>query len=164
MDPATISAFAAAAAAVFAGAVAGVQLYVGNRQSEAAMKAAEASTKAAEAAVKSAGTAGLHRVAGFRQAWIDKVIDTLCEYHSIIMTTRGPPTPEIARAREALRTKLEILLNPDEVETVALLDELDRVENQARTWSGSLPDDARMIAIARRLLKAEWIRIKTELN
>jgi hypothetical protein len=42
MDVTTISALAATSAAVGAFSVAGVQLYVGHRQSEAALKAANA--------------------------------------------------------------------------------------------------------------------------
>jgi len=56
MDVATISALAAAAAAVGAFSVAGVQLYVGHRQSEAALKAANA-------ALMNALSAGRHTVA-----------------------------------------------------------------------------------------------------
>jgi hypothetical protein len=56
MDVATISALAATAAAIGAFSVAGVQLYVGHRQSEAALKAADA-------ALMNAQSAGRHRVA-----------------------------------------------------------------------------------------------------
>lgn len=61
MDVATISALAATAAAVGALSVAGVQLYVGHRQSEAALKAADA-------ALMNAQSAGRHTVAEFRQS------------------------------------------------------------------------------------------------
>jgi hypothetical protein len=70
MDVATISALAATAAAIGAFSVAGVQLYVGHRQSEAALKAADA-------ALMNAQSAGRHTVAEFRQSWMDKVIDAL---------------------------------------------------------------------------------------
>jgi D-serine deaminase-like pyridoxal phosphate-dependent protein len=50
MDVATISALAAAAAAIGAFSVAGVQLYVGHRQSEAALKAADAALMNAQSA------------------------------------------------------------------------------------------------------------------
>jgi type II secretory pathway pseudopilin PulG len=79
MDVATISALAAAAAAVGAFSVAGVQLYVGHRQSEAALKAANA-------ALMNAQSAGRHTVAEFRQSWTDKVIDALSDYHAILMS------------------------------------------------------------------------------
>jgi hypothetical protein len=156
MDAPTISAFAAAAAAFFAAVVAGVQFYVGDKQSRAAMKSAEA-------AILTATSAGRHTVASFRQAWIDKVIDTLCEYHSIIMTHQVPVSVADRRALEALRTKLEILLNPDEKETVALLAEIDLLQEVSKMPFGAV-DDTTVIAMARRLLKAEWVRIKTELK
>ena len=50
MDVATISALAATAAAIGAFSVAGVQLYVGHRQSEAALKAADAALMNAQSA------------------------------------------------------------------------------------------------------------------
>jgi microcompartment protein CcmL/EutN len=58
MDVTTISALAAAGAAVGAFSVAGVQLYVGHRQPEAALKAANA-------ALMNAQSAGRHTVAVF---------------------------------------------------------------------------------------------------
>jgi len=79
MDVATISALAATAAAIGAFSVAGVQLYVGHRQSEAALKAADA-------ALMNAQSAGRHTVAEFRQSWMDKVIDALSDYHAILMS------------------------------------------------------------------------------
>ena len=82
MDVATISALAATAAAIGAFSVAGVQLYVGHRQSEAALKAADA-------ALMNAQSAGRHTVAEFRQSWMDKVIDALSDYHAILMSIGG---------------------------------------------------------------------------
>jgi hypothetical protein len=158
MDAPTISAFAAAGAATVAATVAGIQFYVGRRQ-------AEASLTSANAALMNAQNAGQHRIAQFRQEWIDKVIDTLCEHHSILMSCDRdhPLSRDDEKKMSALRTKLEILLNPDENETIALLNLIDEI---ARTTDRAERDkkDSEMILVARRLLKSEWVRIKDELT
>jgi len=158
MDAPTISAFAAAAAAAGAFTVAGIQLYVGHRQSNAALTAAKA-------ALLNAQNAGRHTVAEFRQKWIDKVIDALSDYHAILMTmTDGHPlSPDDNRKLAALRTRLEILLNPEEADTVALLKLADAVR-QSESEAERDANARDMVQLARKLLKAEWVRIKTELQ
>jgi len=157
MDAPTISAFAAAGAALVAATVAGIQFYIGRKQGEAALTSARA-------ALMNARTAGRHTVAEFRQKWIDKVIETLCEHHSIVMTipTGQTPSPTEARILSASRTKIEILLNPEESDTVTLLAEMDAVlaSNTAHARDAKSAD---MLTVARRLLKREWVRIKNEL-
>lgn len=157
MDAPTISAFAAAGAALAAASVAVIQFYVGHRQSKAAMRSADA-------ALMNAQNAGRHTVAEFRQKWIDKVIDALCEHHAILMaTTDARLAAQDDRKRAALRTKLEILLNPDEATTVALLKLMDDIPQSAS--AGERDAKAReMVQVARKLLKTEWVRIKAELQ
>ena len=112
-----------------------------------------------------AQNAGHHTVAEFRQKWIDRVIDTLCEHHSIIMAQApdSTPTSDDLRALSASRTKLEILLNPEEPDTGALLSKMDAILAQR---SAEMRDKqaAAMLVVARRLLKREWVRIKDELT
>ena len=155
---ATLSAYAAYAAATAAILVAAIQAYVGNRQSQAALISARA-------ALMNAESAGRHTTAAFRQEWINKVIDALCDYHSIVMTKASGSAAALADERklEALRTKLEILLNPSETETVALIAELDKLVRNSAEGTGT-PQDAEMIRVARELLKKEWVRIKDELK
>jgi hypothetical protein len=157
MDAPTISAFAAAGAATVAATVAGIQLYVGRKQAEAAVISAKA-------ALMNAQNTGRHTVAEFRQKWIDKVIDTLCEHHSVVLAIpAGQVTPPAeARTLTASRTKLEILLNPEEADTVALLTKMDAVVASATAEARS-EKFADMLLVARRLLKREWVRIKDEL-
>lgn len=158
MDAATLSAIAAFAAASVAGTVAGIQFYIGRKQVDAALTSARA-------ALMNAQNAGRHTVAEFRQKWIDKVIDTLCEHHSIVMARRPEETPSAddLRALSASRTKLEILLNPEEADTVALLAKMDDVL-RSTTAPARDKEAAHMLSIARRLLKREWVRIKGELK
>jgi hypothetical protein len=157
MDVATISALAAAAAAVGAFSVAGVQLYVGHRQSGAALKAATA-------ALMNAQSAGRHTVAEFRQSWTDKVIDALSDYHAILISIDDAHlSPDDRRTLTALWTRLELLLNPDQADAASLL----RLADAARLSKTAAERDANardMVQLARSLLKAEWLTIQVELQ
>jgi|SRR5579871_3243429 len=141
-----------------AASVAGIQLYVGRRQSEAALISAKAT-------LMSAGSAGHHTIAEFRQRWIDRVIETLCEHHSIVMSRPAGTalSADETRILSASRTKLEILLNPGEPDTVAVLAKIDQLM-ESRTPEQRAEESAEMLKVARRLLKREWERIKDELE
>jgi len=157
MDGGTIAAYAAWAAALIALAGAGSQFFIGRKQADAAL----ISAKAAHA---TALDAGRHTVAEFRQAWIFNVIDTLCELNAIIATTQdGSRSSEDEKKLASLRTRLEILLNPDESPNVALVAKIDAISGAAND------EDKRQkaneaIQAARKILKTEWDRVKTELN
>jgi hypothetical protein len=158
LEPPVLSAIAAWAAAAVAATVAAIQFFIGRKQAEAALMSAKA-------ALTNAQNAGRHTVAEFRQSWIDKVIETLCDHHSIVMSRpagQPPPVDEI-RTLQASRTKLAILLNPEESDTVALLNVLDEI---AATGTAGDRDakSSEMLTVARRLLKREWVRIKDELK
>jgi hypothetical protein len=83
VDAGTLSAVAAAAAAVIAGTVAAIQLCIGHRETKSSLISANA-------AMMSAESAGRHTVAAFRQKWIETVRDTLSEYHAILMSSPSP--------------------------------------------------------------------------
>jgi hypothetical protein len=157
-DAPTISAVAAWAAAGIAGTVAGIQFFIGRKQAQAALTSANA-------ALMSAKNAGRYKIAEFRQAWINKVIDTLCEQNAFILARSDAPseaiTPEEATAVFASRTRLEILLNPEEADTVALLAALEKFYDSR--FERHLVR-VEFMTIGRRLLKREWVRIKDELS
>jgi hypothetical protein len=157
-DASTLSAIAASAAALVAATVAGIQLYIGRKQADAALTSAKA-------ALMNAQNAGRHTIAEFRQKWIDNVIDTLCAQHAIAMTYPAGQSLSSAEARtlSASRTKLEILLNPEEADTVALLEKMDAIVASV-TAEARNEKSAEMLIVARRLLKREWVRIKGELG
>jgi 23S rRNA G2445 N2-methylase RlmL len=157
-DAPTLTALAASAAALVAATVAGIQFYVGRKQADAALTSARA-------ALMNAQNAGRHTIAEFRQKWIDNVIETLCAQHAIIMNVpAGAPLPmSEARALYTARTKLTILLNPEEADTVALLEKMDAIFASPTTDARS-EQSAAMLVVARRLLKREWVRIKGELS
>jgi len=157
MDAPTISAFAAAAAAFAAATVAGVQFYIGYRQSRAALIAAKAAMMTAE-------SEGRHTIAAFRQKWIEAVRDTLSEYHSILMSTPDGHmmSPEDQKRLAALRTKLQLLLNPGEKESselLRLIDEMRDLDSRKRRER-----DGELSHLAQGILKTEWVRIKDELK
>jgi hypothetical protein len=154
MDAPTISAIAAGIAATVAATVAAIQFYIGQRQAEAALISAKA-------ALMNAQNAGVHTVAEFRQNWIDKVTDALCEHQSILITRDAEFSPEVTRRLIASRARIEILLNPDEPDTVELLNRLDELGESDVIGT---KDAADALMVARRLLKREWARIKEELG
>jgi hypothetical protein len=157
MDASTLSAFAAAAAAVFAGLASWVQFYVGREQSKAALVAANAAMLAAK-------SAGHHAIAASRQAWINTVIETLSEYHALLMMAAdgGALSPDDRKKMATARTKLEILLNPEEETTVDLLRAADEIL-QVGTRTEREAKSPKLVKRARKLLKAEWVRIKDDL-
>jgi hypothetical protein len=124
---------------------------------------AEAVLTSSMAALINAQSAGRHTVAEFRQKWIDKVIDTLCELYSITATPGDHASGEQARAIVAARTKLGILLNPDEADTIELFENIDAIISED-VGTKANTKSVLMLAVARRLLKREWVRIKEELK
>jgi hypothetical protein len=156
MDAASVSAYAAGAAAIAAAAVAAIQLFVGYRLSKAALQSAQAAQMNAE-------SAGRHTQAEFRQAWIYKVMDAITEHNAIVATHSVASDPADRRKLASVRSRLQILLNPNEEDHVALLAELEKLANGSQESSGSL-DDEEMLSKARLVLKREWDRIKNELG
>ncbi|MBZ9998522.1 MULTISPECIES: hypothetical protein [unclassified Mesorhizobium] len=158
MLPETLSALAAWGAASVAAVVAGIQFFIGQKQAAAALTAANA-------ALMNAKNAGRHGIARFRQEWIDKVVDALCEHHSILMTTANGEGRSAGDERRlaALATKIELLLNPDEPDTAALLKAMEDIWRSPDEKSRA-SNDQKMVVIARRLLKSEWVRLKDELG
>jgi hypothetical protein len=157
MEPATLSALAAWAAAAVAGTGASFQFFIGRKQANAALVSANA-------ALKNSENVGRHKVAEFRQAWINNVIDTLSEHHSIISTIPAGQSANSGDERKlaGLKAKLAILLNPDEADTVALLNAMEKVD-ASKTDQEFAANEAQMLTVARRLLKTEWVRLKGEL-
>jgi hypothetical protein len=72
-------------------------------------------------------------------------------------------SPDDHRKLTALWTRLELLLNPDESDAVALL-KLADAARQSETAAVRGSDARQMVQLARNLVKAEWIRIQTELQ
>jgi len=129
------------------------------------MQQSAAATTAANAAMMTAKNSGQHTVAQFHQAWIYKVIDTIRDNHTILMNKPAGQrsTADESKALTASRTQLEILLNPDEPDTIALLTKIDEIDKSA-TNDERNAKSGEMLSVARTLLKREWTRIKNELT
>jgi hypothetical protein len=162
METAAISAFAAAAAALIAASVAGIQLYLGLRQSKVALIAAEAARKSAE-------STGRRRIAEFRQKWIDDVRDTLSEYQSLLILAALPRNSQEGTLTwdnnirlHTLRLKLEMLLNPAEKATSELFNAIGGVM-MTHGVPGKVDKSALVADAAQKILKAEWRRLQDEL-
>ncbi|MGA7713230.1 MAG: hypothetical protein WCA81_15095 [Rhizomicrobium sp.] len=159
IDAQTISALAATAAAVAAGTVAGIQFYVGYRQSKAALISAQA-------AMMSAKSAGLHTIAEFRQEWIYKLTDTICDLNAILVTRWDredvEKTSKDRMTYVSLQTRLELLLNVKEPDAIALIEAVRDVL-QSRDDLDKIHRQAVVTEIANRVLKTEWTRLKAEL-
>jgi hypothetical protein len=170
LGPSALSAIAATVAALVAAAVGGIQLYVGRRQSQAALLSAQAAMRTAE-------SAGRRRIAEFRQAWIERVRDLLSELAAIQFElgmktdnlTEAKATELFFRSRE-LTTKLELLLNPNEPlarELVSAVRLFINPENQKKGGVINtlllMASEARLVEIAQPFLKVEWDRLKNEL-
>ena len=157
MDVTTISALAAAGAAVGAFSVAGVQLYVGHRQSEAALKAAKRcpdERAKCRAAYGGSVSAELDRQSHRRAQRLPRNPD-VGDRHSL--------SPDDHRKLTALWTRLELLLNPNEADAVSLL-KLADAARQSETAAERDSNARNMVQLARNLVKTEWIRIQIELQ
>jgi hypothetical protein len=155
-DAGAVSAIAAWAAAGVALTGATFQFFIGRKQARAALISAQA-------ALMNSKNSGRHKIAEFRQAWIYKVTDALSAYHSILMASDRIESLEDKRKLAALRTELEIYLNPNEEDTFKFLSLMDAIATSETVGERQLRADE-MIQAARVLLKKEWTRLKGELG
>jgi hypothetical protein len=158
MDAPTVSAFAAAGAAIIAATVAGIQFFIGRKQAEAAL----VSAKAAE---KTAKSAGRHRITEFRQAWSNTIIEVLSEYIATVMMLPEDQMKQPGNMKKIgiLGTKLGLLLNPDEADSKILLELTGSIFSNTNELERHEKADA-LMKIAQKILKAEWVRIERELK
>jgi hypothetical protein len=105
--PAVAAIFAAILA--FVSGVAGpyVQYRIGKRQAAAAQRAADA-------AMLTAQNAGTREIATMRLAWMDKLRDTVAQFHSILMIREDVDQAKSAEELSLLGTQLDLLLNRED--------------------------------------------------
>jgi hypothetical protein len=170
-----IAAWIAAAAAVVAGVIGPfVSLHMLKRQNDAAAAVARMQSDAALAVARMQINASL--VSTSRQAWIDKLRDSIAEFQSLLWVLREPQgVLQTDREREQvqqrrqqalfLRSRIALLVNPAEADHKQLLGLLD----QAFSISLAAGEDARkelgrtqhnITEVAQGLLKREWVRVK----
>jgi hypothetical protein len=117
----------------------------------------------AEAARTTARKTGERAIAAFRRQWIDTLRKTLSEYHSILMTAKPPLPAKDDRKVSELGTQIELMLNPLEDASQELEEIMDKIYN-AKSLDERIALDPQFVAAARRVLKDEWKRVKTELE
>lgn len=154
LAPVTLSAYAAAVAAAAAATVALLQFFIGLRQSGAAIRSANAAIWAVQ-------SAGRRAIAEFRQEWINNVIEALSEQLAIL--TKPPPISADDQHRvSVLGIKIGLLLNPAEEDTRLLTEAIDGLVVAPPAEAPTRMDE--VAVIARRLLKREWDRLKSEMQ
>src|SRR4029079_14984747 len=121
-NPAAAAAVVAALIALAGSIIAPtVQLLIGSWQTTAAQTAARA-------ALLSAESAGIREIARMRLSWLEKLRDTLSEFHSILMS-EDPENYTRATNQKLtqLGTQLDLLLNQDDRLQKQLWDITDRI-------------------------------------
>lgn len=163
----TLPVLAAISSAVLAlvSAIAGplVQLIVGRRQTAAAQSSADASMHSAKAAMAMVSHTGLQTIALFREKWIISLRDTLSDYHAILMSEEYPYSLEVRRKISELGTRIDLLLDPSDTlsnELIAVSDRILDLEN----IDDRMNLDRDLVEAARKVLKAEWHRLREELR
>lgn len=166
------SAWIAAGAAV-AAAVTGpfVSLYIGIRQSRTALGVARQQSRTALRVAQRQISATV--ISSNRQAWIDKLRDSIAEFQAVLYNLgfggtnvyeRGSDDQRLERAIQ-LRSNVALLIHPEEPDHRPLLVHMD----QALSVAYAAGEDAqREMAVtqheitttAQRLLKREWERVK----
>ena len=139
-----------------------VQWRVGRRQ-------AAASQTAADASMLTAKTAGAREIAKLRMAWMDKLRDTLSEYHAILMSLKDETleTEWLGDSENQklsqLGTQLDLLLNQNDTKQKQLWDIADRIYHlKTKTERHALDND--LVAAGREVLKGEWEKVKREMR
>lgn len=147
---------------------------VARLSAQAAGQSSSASMVNAGAAARSTENTGIHAVARLRQEWINDVRSSVARAHALLVNWRPAPrgaSPETqaehhARVIEASQvvTHIELLLNPLEVPSqelltaVRALEDADAVTNRRKDLGRAL------VAATQEVLKAEWNRVKGELE
>lgn len=156
-SPAAVAAIIAAVLAFLSGVLGPlVQLSIGRRQARSAQQAADAAMLTAE-------NAGSREIARMRLAWMDKLRDSLSEYHAILMSMEDSDYNKMAQQLSHLGTQLDLLLNQSDKAQKALWDVAERIYN-ANTREERQSLDKELIEAGRAVFKAEWEKIKAEMR
>jgi hypothetical protein len=163
-SPAALVAVLAAMLAFLSGVLGPlVQGYVGRKQ-------AAASQRSADAAMLSARTAGAREIAKLRMAWMETLRNKLSEYHSILMNLEDEDrTPDAEtktqedRKLSELGTHLDLLLNQNDPLQKALWDISDQIYKTHGQAEREALDEP-LIRAGRAVLKAEWEKVKIEMQ
>jgi len=147
---------------------------VARESASAAELSAQAAKDQAAAAVRAAEDTGVHAIARLRQAWIDELRSRVAQAHSLLANALPPPGEfyDAYAAHRVQRTietneviaKIELLLNPGEQQSRALMEALDELQNSGTGLSGRKAAAGKVVKAAQEILKTEWDRVKRELR
>lgn len=147
---------------------------VARDSASAAELSAQAAKDQAAAAVRAAEDTGVHAIARLRQAWIDELRSRVAQAHSLLANALPPPGDQFDEyaANRVQRTiltnevmaKIELLLNPGEKESKALMQALDALQNCGTGVSERQSAGGKVVRAAQLILKIEWDRVKRELR
>lgn len=152
-----------AAGAAVAAAVIGplASVYIGSRQNKSAATIARQQINAS-------------LVSASRQAWIDKLRDSIAEFQALLYNLgfrgtisyeRGPEEDERLQQAIQLRSRIALLINPAETDHKQLLIQMDMalsIAYDAGSEAGGemARTQAAITEISQGLLKREWERVK----
>ena len=98
-----------------------------------------------------------------RLAWMEKLRDTVCEYHSILMIRENVDQEKEAVKLSRLGTQLDLLLNQNDKVQKVLWDVTDKIYN-GETLEERQSFDPELVDAGRAVLKSEWEKIKAEMR
>lgn len=154
--------------------VADLQATVARESINVAASSADAAALSAQAANRSSDNQGIHSVARLRQEWINELRGRIAEAHALLLNWRVSGANSTDRERleqnqrvikaSELMARIELLLNPEEMASQALLASL-----QALTVAPFDPESRRVlgrdvIAAGQSILKTEWDRVRGEMH
>ncbi len=147
---------------------------VARESASAAELSALAARDQAAAAVRAAEDTGVHAIARLRQGWIDELRSRVAQAHSLLANALPPPGDQldeyaanrVQRTIEAneVMAKIELLLNPGEEGSKALMQALNELQRCGTGLSERQAAGGKVVTAAQVILKTEWDRVKRELR
>ena len=154
--------------------VADIQVGVTREAIAVAASSADAASSSAKAANRSSDNQGIHAVARLRQEWINELRGRVAEAHALLGNWRKLDAAAGADQKHLLderviktnevMARIELLLNPKEKPSQALLKALRDLEDAGGDLESRRALSPSVIAAAQKVLKKEWDRVRKELH
>jgi predicted nucleic acid-binding Zn-ribbon protein len=98
-----------------------------------------------------------------RLEWMDKLRDTLSEFHSILMIKENVDKEKDAVKLSHLGTEIDLLLNRDDKIQRELWDITDKIY-KCEAIEERQEMDEELVSAGRAVLKSEWEKVKAEMR
>ena len=116
-----------------------------------------------DAAMLIAQNAGNREIARMRLEWMQKLRDTVSEFHSILMIRDDVDQEKLAEKLSLLGTQIDLLLTQSDKAQKALWDVTDKIYlSNSREERQSF--DKELVEAGRAVFKSEWEKIKAEMR